>query len=250
MFQKDIINTCNSVKLKNSIEFRWGISMKSPCIMGIFKSRYPQSFVISMKIGEIIKKSNNMILFVVITVCVFSLWYVSSFSSASSTDLSPVYVLNVKHNSSHNSDPKFPSDSTVYATLNLKTDIFNDSACDSIFGRHGKSCINNDQMKFSVKVSKGGTVLYNKIIYGSPEVNSIQVPTSPDSTKSDSDIIKVDWVGPKYFNAGAYPIDRPDQPDWEINYTASVGTLSCEKSVWAGATVDCNLVVHYAWIGH
>lgn len=179
--------------------------------------------------------SNRTIFFLVVpsVIAVSALWFVSSFSTANSTEFYTNHIQNVKHNSSHDSSLNSQSQSFGTATVIMKIDIIYDSSS-------GTGGVNNKQLKFLVQVSyKIGDPVYMKTVYGSPDIINLPVTTSPGSTSEDPDKLTVKFDGP-FCTVGCHITD------WEFN--ESVSTATCEDEIWDGATIQCHLVIHYAWV--
>jgi hypothetical protein len=200
------------------------------------------------------KSSSISIALVIPLVLAISLLYiVTSFSTATSNEVITAHIQDVKHNSSHNSDLKGAMGS---ATIELKTDIFSDSDCGTYPIK--KNCPNNSDMVFSAQVSdNSGRNLYGKIIYGSPDLVTLPVTTSIDSTKSNPDKFTLKLHEDSYK---IYCCVKPYIGYWFPN--PSVSKVSCldenirisddgsfQYKIWNGAKIQCHLVIHYAWSG-
>jgi hypothetical protein len=203
--------------------------------------------IISMNHGKKILNSKRMIIFLAVssTLVVSTLWFLTSIITVNAADPIAPYIQNVKHNSSHNSDLK---GSVGLATILLQTDVINDSDCGSILDGKSKGCVNNKDMQFLVQVSdNSGTEgnLYSQTVPGSPVSIKLQVTTSDDSTKSNPDKLNVKFDGP---NTVGPCKDGSTECSDQWFYNEPVSSSSCDTDkIWNGATIQCHLVIHYAW---
>lgn len=129
------------------------------------------------------------------------------------------------------------------ATMKIKTDVIPDSDCGAW---PKKSCPNNKDMKFKVLIYKSNEsfsdfhmegVYYSNVITGSPE--TIVLPVTPLKSGSVSySVILEDsskTINPRHTSGG----------HWFLN--TKVTDWFCNGQISKGDTVQCHIVVHYAW---